>query len=132
MFYIQKDFKFSAAHQLIHHDGLCAREHGHNFKFSLTVAGRRLVGTGPKQGMLVDFGDIKAAVEPVISEYLDHHRLNDTLSSECPTSEVVASWLWARLAPVIDNIDCGRFALYEIMVEETDTSRCFLRAAQGL
>lgn len=54
--------RFSAGHRLLHHDGKCARPHGHNYEVTV-----KLTGTLTEEGWIVDKGDIT----DVISEW-DH------------------------------------------------------------
>ena len=89
-----KEFTFEAAHLLpnvpVGHK--CARLHGHSFKLIVHVEGP----VDPELGWVIDFGDISAAVKPVINE-LDHYYLNDIPGLENPTSEVLVRWIWDRL-----------------------------------
>ena len=94
---LYKEFRFEAAHQLPHHDGKCARLHGHSWVMRIYLRGDRLQETGPKQGMLFDFGDIKKYVQPLLDQYLDHYHLNDSLGMESPTSEVITQWIYQAL-----------------------------------
>ena len=117
MWKLTKRFTFEAAHKLPHHDGKCKRLHGHSFGVVVQLRGVKLQETGPKQGMLVDFSDVKRAMKPLLEEYLDHHYLNESLQMESPTSELLAQWLYERL-----KIRLPR--LYSVMVEETCTCSC--------
>jgi len=65
---------------------------------------------------VVDFGDIKAVVDPVIQR-LDHHYLNEVAGLENPTSESLALWLWEEIKPHLS-------ILCRILVSETCTSGC--------
>lgn len=96
-----KDFTFEAAHRLpnVAPDHKCARLHGHSFRARVTVEGPIGVGSG----WVVDFADIAAACEPLRLE-LDHHYLNEVEGLENPTSEVIARWIWARLAPSLPGL----------------------------
>ena len=116
-FTLSKDFRFEASHQLHAHDGKCARLHGHSWVGRVVVAGPDLVTEGPKTGMLLDYADLKAAVQPLLDQYLDHWHLNDTLALAAPTSEAVACWLYERLRAVLPT-------LVAVEIEETCTSRC--------
>jgi 6-pyruvoyltetrahydropterin/6-carboxytetrahydropterin synthase len=77
---ITREFAFEMAHALMHHDGLCRHIHGHSYKLSVTVLGTPLTDTGsPKQGMVMDFGDLKQLVQEHIIERFDHALvLNET------------------------------------------------------
>jgi len=116
---LSKEFTFEASHQLINHDGKCARLHGHSWKAIVTLKDNaaRTYKTGPKENMLVDYADIKKAVAPLVEEYLDHHHLNETLQSDMPTSEYVAKWLFDKLKPTLPTLE-------SICIKETCTSEC--------
>jgi 6-pyruvoyltetrahydropterin/6-carboxytetrahydropterin synthase len=109
-----KSFDFEAAHWLpcFPEGHKCRRMHGHSFRVDIVVEGDVL----PEQGYLIDYGDIKRAIEPVRSQ-LDHYCLNDIEGLENPTSEVLAVWIWERLAPELPMLS-------EVVVHETCTSRC--------
>ena len=116
MFTLTKEFKFEAAHRLPHHDGKCQRLHGHSFRMRVVLRGPRLVEDGPKRGMLRDFGDVKAAVAPLVDGVLDHHYLNETLPDiESPTSEAVAKWVYDQVKPFLPE-------LLAVEIDETCTS----------
>ena len=61
----------------------------------------------PAKGYLIDYGDIKAAVEP-IRQQLDHRLLNDLEGLENPTAEVLAKWIYDRLKPALPLLNCIR------------------------
>ena len=112
-----KDFSFEAAHRLPHvpEGHKCARLHGHSFHVRVTVAGP----VGETTGWVMDFADLKAACSPIIDS-LDHRYLNEIPGLENPTSEVIAIWLWDRIAPKLAG-------LASIEVRETCTSGCIYR-----
>jgi 6-pyruvoyltetrahydropterin/6-carboxytetrahydropterin synthase len=114
---LRKSFRFEAAHHLPHHDGRCARRHGHSWVGWVEVRGDRLQREGSKAGMLIDYGDLAAAVDPLVDAFLDHWDLNESTGLENPTSEALAQWMFARLAPVLPR-------LVAVEVEETCTSSC--------
>jgi len=109
-----KDFRFEAAHWLpsVPEGHKCRRMHGHSFRGEVAVRGE----VDPQTGWLIDFADLKKAVDPIVSE-LDHYCLNEIAGLENPTSEMVAVWLWNRLKPLIP-------ILHRVTIEETCTSRC--------
>ena len=109
-----KDFRFEAAHWLpnVPEGHKCRRMHGHSFRGEVAVRGE----VDPATGWLIDFADLKRAVDPIIQE-LDHYCLNDIPGLANPTSEMVAVWLWNRLAPQVPM-------LHRVTIEETCSSRC--------
>lgn len=116
MFELEKTFTFEAGHQLVHHDGKCRHRHGHSYILRVVLKSDELVATGPKTNMVIDFVDIKAAVKPMITKYLDHRWLNDTLGTESPTSEYIAQWIYRHLKPNLP-------LLHSITLHETASSR---------
>ena len=111
------EFTFEAAHRLpnVAPDHKCARLHGHSFRAEVHVEGE----VDAASGWVMDFADIRAACEPIRLE-LDHHYLNEIAGLENPTSEVLAQWIWRRLAPTLPELAC-------IVVRETCTSGCAYR-----
>ncbi|TPE43280.1 6-pyruvoyl trahydropterin synthase family protein [Pontibacter mangrovi] len=66
-------FTFETAHTLLHYDGPCRRIHGHSYKLEVTIIGTPLVEEEhPKNGMVMDFGDLKAIVQEHIIQQFDH------------------------------------------------------------
>jgi 6-pyruvoyltetrahydropterin/6-carboxytetrahydropterin synthase len=116
---VRKQFSFEAAHALPHHPGKCARPHGHSYRLDVAVGGTP-APSGPSAGMVVDFDEISRAVDGVILPAVDHHSLNDLM--ENPTSELLALWIWQRLAPLLPG-------LAEIVLWETATACAVVRAA---
>lgn len=115
MFRIIKKFRFEAAHRLPLHDGKCQRLHGHSWNGSVTIESDRLHSDGSNTGMVMDFGDIKRILDPIVDQFLDHHYLNDSLQMEAPTSELIAHWLFRLLDRKIEG-------LVSVRIEETCTS----------
>lgn len=117
MWILSKTFRFEAAHRLPRHDGKCARLHGHSWQFTVKVGANALRRSGSKTGMAIDYGDIKAAVAPLLREKLDHHYLNETTELENPTSEEIARFIYEWLEPKLPG-------LVAVVVNETCTSSC--------
>lgn len=111
---LTKSFGFEAAHDLpTFPDGhKCRRLHGHSFRFDVIVEGE----VDPAKGYLIDYGDIKAAAEPLVKR-LDHFYLNEIEGLSNPTSEVLAGWIWDRLKPVLPPLTA-------VVVHETCTTAC--------
>jgi 6-pyruvoyltetrahydropterin/6-carboxytetrahydropterin synthase len=117
---VVRDHTFEAAHFLPHvppgHP--CGRVHGHSYKVEIHV-------TGPVHdtlGWVVDFGDIDALMAPLIGQ-LDHHLLNDIEGLKNPTVEILAAWLWQRLAGPLPQL-CA------IVVHESTRARCLYKGPQ--
>ena len=62
---------FDSAHFLAGYKGKCANIHGHRWTVRVTIYGSRLIESGEKRGMLIDFADLKAAVR-ALADKLDH------------------------------------------------------------
>lgn len=109
---IWKDFRFEAAHRLpnVPEGHKCARLHGHSFHVRVHVEGP----VGAESGWVCDFADLTEACAP-LRDALDHRYLNEIEGLENPTSEVLATWIWARLAPALPGLS-------RVVVQETCTS----------
>ena len=114
---LTKEYRFEAAHRLpnVPPGHKCARLHGHSFRVEVHVAGP----VRAPEGWVMDFGDLKAAWEP-LDEALDHRYLNELAGLENPTSEVLARWIWDRLAPALPGLSA-------VVVRETCTTGCVYR-----
>ena len=115
---LAKSFTFEAAHWLptFPEGHKCRRMHGHSFRVDVVVEGE----VDPAKGYLIDYAEISGAVEP-LRKRLDHYVLNEIEGLEIPTSEVLAKWVFDRLAGQLP-------LLVEVIVHETCTSRCHYRA----
>jgi len=109
---IAKAFSFDAAHRLtrVPPEHPCGRMHGHTYTVTVTIEGE----VSPETGWVLDFGEIKAACAP-LRKQLDHACLNDIAGLENPTAELLARWIYERLAPRLP-------LLVEVSVQETPTS----------
>lgn len=63
---IAKEFTWEMGHRLPFHSGKCKNLHGHSYKCSI-----ELTGDPDKNGMVMDYYDLKKVVEPILDE-LDH------------------------------------------------------------
>ncbi|MFP4619996.1 MAG: 6-pyruvoyl trahydropterin synthase family protein [Bacteroidales bacterium] len=70
---VTKEFNFEIAHALWNYDGPCKNLHGHSYKLFVTVMGTPIDDPShPKNGMVIDFGDLKRIVNEEVVEPLDH------------------------------------------------------------
>jgi len=70
---LTKEFHFEMAHALWNYDGLCKNLHGHSYILFVTIIGKPIVDdNNPKNGMVMDFGDLKKIVNSEIVNKLDH------------------------------------------------------------
>jgi 6-pyruvoyltetrahydropterin/6-carboxytetrahydropterin synthase len=71
--------------------------HGHNYRVRIECS-----GTVNKNGMIIDFHEIKRCVDPII-EQLDHKLLNDILR-QGTTSEHIGEWIAKRANNQLGNV----------------------------
>ncbi|RPI62471.1 MAG: 6-carboxytetrahydropterin synthase, partial [Planctomycetaceae bacterium] len=86
--------------------------HGHSYRVDVHITGT----VDPRTGWVIDFGVIKHAVEPIISQ-LDHRCLNEIPGLENSTSEMLCKYLWDRLKPELDDLSA-------VTIWESSTARC--------
>lgn len=134
---ITKQFSFEMAHALRNYDGLCRNIHGHSYKMDITLAGQPLHDeTSPKNGMVMDFGDLKRLVNEEIISLLDHALvLNDKTDEQLvtvlkqnyekivtvdfqPTTENLLNFIAGKLKKRLPET----VKLCRIRLRETDTS----------
>ena len=111
---LERTFRFEAAHLLprVPEGHKCRRLHGHSFIVDVAVRG----AVDETLGWFLDYADLDHAFEP-IRALLDHRYLNDVDGLDNPTSEVLADWIWQRLARELPG-------LWRVVVHETCNSRC--------
>jgi 6-pyruvoyltetrahydropterin/6-carboxytetrahydropterin synthase len=86
---VTKEFSFEMAHALHGYDGPCKNIHGHSYKLSVTVIGKTISESNiPKQGMVIDFTDLKKLVKELIVDELDHALV---LNEESPHKNITNS-----------------------------------------
>jgi 6-pyruvoyltetrahydropterin/6-carboxytetrahydropterin synthase len=70
---VTKEFGFETAHALWNYDGPCRNVHGHSYKLFVTLIGEPVNDpANPKNGMVIDFGDLKKLVNKEIVKVFDH------------------------------------------------------------
>ena len=132
---ITKEFKFEMAHALHGYDGLCANIHGHSYRLWVTVRGDvKKEPTHTKDGMVIDFMDLKSIVKPTIIKKYDHSLVLNANSSHAnldlsafdkvyylpyqPTSENLV----ADFANAIISLLPKKIELLKVVLSETSTS----------
>ena len=110
--FISKDFKFDAAHNLVHYHGKCEKLHGHTYRLRVV-----LEGTPDSEGMIIDFIELKQIVKDKVISRLDHAYINDIIPQ--PSAENIAVWIWREIEDSVRRDNCK---LYEVHVWETETS----------
>jgi len=80
---ISKEFSFDMAHALLGYDGLCKNIHGHSYTLVVTVIGSPVQDdASPKNGMLIDFKDLKNIIKQQIIDRFDHALVLNSVSPE--------------------------------------------------
>jgi len=80
---VTKRFHFEMAHALFEYDGLCRNIHGHSYNLEVTLIGKSKKQPGhPKDGMVVDFGELKKIVNSKVVEKFDHALMINSLFPE--------------------------------------------------
>ena len=70
---LTKQFDFQMAHALRGYDGKCRNLHGHNYRLLVTIEGQTIENSSDaKNGMVMDFGDIRQVVTQYVIEPFDH------------------------------------------------------------
>lgn len=125
------------AHTLYEYDGLCRNIHGHSYYLEVTVTGKPRNEPGhPKDGMVVDFGELKNLVKTNIVNVFDHALVVNHLVPEeqkellqkvtsrvivvgfQPTSENLVVYIASILQPLLPS----GVKLFSIRLYETETS----------
>ena len=129
---LTKEFSFEMAHALPGYDGKCQNIHGHSYKLYVTVEGEPISDLqSPKDGMVVDFGDIKRIVNRVVIDRYDHalvlpqgHQIGITNAPNLievpfqPTTENLLCHFAAMLQPEMPK----GVRLFSLRLYETATS----------
>ena len=71
MYKLKTSAAFDSAHFLAGYRGKCANLHGHRWVVEVEAGAAQLQESGEKRGMVIDFGDLKAAVR-TLANYYDH------------------------------------------------------------
>lgn len=85
---VTKEFIFEMAHALFNYDGPCKNIHGHTYRLQVSLIGCVNQNENhAKNGMVVDFGDLKRVVnEEVIAKYDHSLVLNGSISASLRAS----------------------------------------------
>lgn len=99
---------FDAAHRLDLYDGPCHNLHGHTWYMEAEVIGR------PKEtGMIMDFKDLKRAMESIVP---DHQLINDLPAFEDvePTAENLSIYFFGQLLGLLpEGVKLVRITVWE-------------------
>ena len=81
MIRITKIFSFETAHVLYGYDGKCKNVHGHSYKLFVTLKGVPIDDIHhEKNGMVMDFGNLKSIVNEEVVDVWDHAIMLNALS----------------------------------------------------
>ncbi len=108
---LTKEFNFEMAHALWNYDGPCSNIHGHSYVLAVTLIGEPVQDKdNPKNGMVVDFGDIKKWVKNRIVDDFDHSLL---ISNDADVAEINTSrQMFNRLKIVDFQPTCENLLFY--------------------
>jgi len=134
---VTKRFHFEMAHTLYEYDGLCRNIHGHSYNLEVTLIGEPRHQPGhPKDGMVLDFSDLKEIVKSKIVGRFDHalmvnrlvpeeqlellHKTTDRiiLVDFQPTTENIVAYI----AQILQQHLPSDVSLYSIRLYETVTA----------
>ena len=135
---ITRRLEFDAGHRIPHHESQCRHLHGHRYAIEVTVSGDVIVDDrDPEQGMVADFGGIKAVVQHHIVAPWDHAFLayardrpvldflatlpgHRTVTFEAPpTAEHLAATALRILAPAFAAAYGERLHVEQVRIYET-------------
>jgi 6-pyruvoyltetrahydropterin/6-carboxytetrahydropterin synthase len=130
---VTKEFGFEMAHVLWNYDGPCRNVHGHSYRLFVTLTGIPSdEPENPKNGMVIDFTDLKGIVKKEIISVFDHSVVvskrhdrekiemfmklfgNTVLVDYQPTCENLVSDFAARIIPYLPvDVKLHNLKLYE-------------------
>lgn len=98
--HVWRRYRFQAAHQLPHVPAghKCGRMHGHGFE--VIIHANQDLG---ERDLSIDYDHLDAVWAP-FHHQLNYGCLNDIEGLANPTSEVISSWLWQRLKPLLPEL----------------------------
>jgi queuosine biosynthesis protein QueD len=109
---LRREFSFDAAHNLVEYHGKCERLHGHTYTLAVEIE-----GTPNREGMIVDFIEVRRIVDDEIISKFDHSYLNDIVPQ--PSAENLARWVFERLDPLLRG---PNYALRAVQLWESPRS----------
>lgn len=115
MYFIEKEFHFSASHQLngLPEDHQCARLHGHNYILKVGLFAESL----NEVGFVLDYGELGFVKDYV--DAMDHRHLNDLFEFN-PTSELICTHFVREIAVrLAEREDCNHIEDVKVSLSET-------------
>ncbi|HRG51617.1 MAG TPA: 6-carboxytetrahydropterin synthase [Bacteroidia bacterium] len=103
---VTKEFRFEMAHALLGYDGPCKNIHGHSYQLAVTLKGKPINNElDSKNGMVVDFADIKKLVTAQIIQPFDHALvLNKETSVQLKSELQEHKLLMVAFQPTCENM----------------------------
>lgn len=104
---VTKQFDFEMAHALDCHDGKCHNIHGHTYQLAVTFIGDPIDKPGtPKDGMVIDFADLKTIVKKNVVDVYDHALVLRDNSRFLPviTNELNERLILTTYQPTCENL----------------------------
>jgi len=70
---ITRRLEFDAGHRIPNHQSRCRHLHGHRYALEVTLSGEVIAARGdPREGMLMDFSEVKAIAQREVVDLWDH------------------------------------------------------------
>ena len=105
---ITKEFNFEMAHALWNYDGACKNLHGHSYKLFVTLIGEPIDDVNnTKNGMVVDFSELKHLIHKKIISRLDHAVLlpqQAVLSNNIISNQMLGKVVVVDYQPTCENM----------------------------
>lgn len=105
---VSKEFTFDMAHALFNYDGPCKNIHGHTYRLQVTIIGYpNQDPQNPKQGMVIDFGQLKyLVVKQIINKYDHALVLNEQVVATMGTnfSNISDKVIFVPYQPTCENL----------------------------
>ena len=134
---VTKKFHFEMAHALYEYDGICRNIHGHTYNLEVTLIGITMEERGhPKDGMVIDFSQLKKVVTESIISVFDHalvvnsHFPKDNLAAFKKTTErlIIVDFqpttenLIVHFAHILQQAFSSNVKLFSMRLYETQNS----------
>lgn len=105
---VTKKFSFDMAHALYGYDGPCKNIHGHTYHLAVTLIGTAINDSNdPKNGMVIDFTDLKKIVSKNVIDIFDHALLLNAQSPHANLLEIKNSFnkvIYTEYQPSCENL----------------------------
>lgn len=116
---ITTEFTFDCAHRLDGYKGDCSNLHGHTYKLQVDIARQ----TASRDGMVVDFKEIKAFIKRYLQKTFDHTTL---LWIQAPKDKFIGRLFrqlgldvcWLKYRPTAENIAADIFTTLNAHLRE--------------